>query len=150
MIPQVKKTDVEVLGWLRYTWSAVERAVGCTAKFFKTAAYGREIQIKLSGSSFVGHSYSQHANCTTQCGIVCVTKLHILEWYFIVPRTRCTCVMTMPFNQLLDMPYRLGGWIILAEEKFSVTGMREISLFFLHMEHFWDLLFHLMKHGTNT
>jgi hypothetical protein len=28
--------------------------------------------------------------------------------------TRCTCVMIMLFNQLLDMPHLSGGWIILA------------------------------------
>ena len=31
MIPQVKKADLEVLGWCGYTWSAV----GLTAKFSK-------------------------------------------------------------------------------------------------------------------
>ena len=41
--------------------------VGRTAKFSKMtleAAYGREINIKLSGNSSVGHSCRQHANCT--------------------------------------------------------------------------------------
>jgi hypothetical protein len=33
----------------------------------------------------------------------CVIKLHILEWPFIVPSTRCTCVMIILFNQLLEM-----------------------------------------------
>jgi hypothetical protein len=29
----------------------------------------------------------------------------------------------MLFNQLLDMPHLLGGWIILANEKYSVMDM---------------------------
>ena len=57
------------------------------------------------------------------CGIVFCDKLHILEWPFIVLSTRCTCVMIMLFNQLLDMPQLSGGWIILAKEKYSLTRM---------------------------
>ena len=44
---------------------------------------------------------------------------------FIFLSMRCTYVMIMLFNQLLDMPHLSGGWI-------------------------WDFLFQLMKHGTNT
>ena len=31
----------------------------------------------------------------TSVALCCVTELHILEWPFIVPSTRCTCVMRM-------------------------------------------------------
>jgi hypothetical protein len=49
-----------------YTWSAVVRLVGHTAKFAKTlleADYGREMDIQFSGNNSGGHSCSQHANC---------------------------------------------------------------------------------------
>ena len=57
----------EVLGWCGYTWSAVVRLVGCPAKLSETPlemAYSREMKIQFMGNSSVGHSCSQHANCT--------------------------------------------------------------------------------------
>ena len=59
----------------------------------------------------------------TSVALCCVTKLHILERPFVVPSTRCTCVMYMLFNQLLDMSHLSGGRIILAKDKCSLTGM---------------------------
>ena len=64
--PQVKKPDVEVLGWRGYTWSGVVWLVVRTAKFSKTmleAVYGRETNIQFSANSSGRHSSSQHANC---------------------------------------------------------------------------------------
>jgi hypothetical protein len=83
-------------------------------------AYGREMNVQFFGNSSGGHSCSQHAKSVVLC---CMTKLHTFEWPFIVPSTRCTCVMIILFNQLLDMPHLPGGWIILAKEKCSITGM---------------------------
>jgi hypothetical protein len=42
---------------------------------------------------------------------------------FIVPSTRPIYVMIMLFNQLLDVPHLSGGWIILAKDICSLTGM---------------------------
>jgi hypothetical protein len=64
--------------------------------------------------------------------------------------------MVMLFNQLLDMPHLSGEWIILAKEKFPLRDIQKLcttferNKLFVSMEHSWDLLFQLMKHGTNT
>ena len=63
--------------------------------------------------------------------------------------------MIMLFNHLLDMQHLSGGWNILENEKCSQTDVNKFvhnlrNMLFMHIEHFWDLLFQLMKHGTNT
>jgi hypothetical protein len=45
-------------------------------------------------------------------------------WPFIVPSTRCTCVMKILFNQLLDLPQLSHGWIILAKDTCLLTGTK--------------------------
>ena len=36
--------------------------------------------------------------------------------------------MLMLFNQFIDMPHLSGGWIILANDKYSVTGMYRFEI----------------------
>jgi hypothetical protein len=57
------------------------------------------------------------------CCIVVCDKTADFRVAFYCPSTRCTCVMIMLFNQILDMPHMSGGWIILAKEKGSLTWM---------------------------
>ncbi len=81
-ILKVKKLDVEVLGWCGYMWSAVVRPVGCTAKFSETPlemAYGREINIQLTGNSSGGHPavrmpIARSLKTCDICGIVLCDK----------------------------------------------------------------------------
>ena len=59
--------------------------------------------------------------------------------------------MIMLFNQPLDMPHLSGGWIgkreMLTNKECKYVEFENI---FVQVQHFWDLLFQLMKHGTNT
>ena len=82
---KVKKPDAEVLGWCGYTWSAVVRPVGRTAKFSKTleAAYGIEINITFSGNSYGGHSWIQLAYCALPLNL-----RHL--WHCVVVWQNCT------------------------------------------------------------
>jgi hypothetical protein len=72
--------------------------------------------------TFLQSACQLRAPWTWDVALCCVTKLHILV-AFIFPCTCFTCVMIMVFNQLFDMSHLSGGWIILAKEKCSLTGM---------------------------
>ena len=66
-ILEVNMLDVENQGWCGYTWSAVVRPVGCTAKLPQMpleTTYGREMNIQFMGNSSGGHSCNHHASCT--------------------------------------------------------------------------------------
>ncbi len=93
--------DVEVLGWCGYAWSAVERPVGCTAKFSEThleMAYCREMNIQFTGTALVdipavSMPIARPSKLATSVALCCVIKLHILEWPFIVASLRHTCAI---------------------------------------------------------
>ena len=75
---------------------------------------------------FQQHLVSHPGTDQDQPCLVCRVVCCWLEWHFIVPSTRCTCAMIM-FNQLLDMQYQSGGWIILAKDKMLTN--RDVNKF---------------------
>ena len=102
-IPQVKKPDVEVLGWRGYIWSAVGRTIVHSLKTWDI------------------------------CGIVLCDKTAHLERPFIVPSSRCTCVMIMLYNSWYATPVSwmdcLGKGKMLTNRDVNklVDNLREIS-----------------------
>ncbi len=86
-ILEVKMLDVEVLGWCGYTWSAVVRPVGCTAKF--SERLWRRLMVEKwtfnsQATALVDIPIARSLKTCDICGIVLCDKLHILEWPFIM------------------------------------------------------------------
>jgi hypothetical protein len=79
--------------------------------------------------AFLQSACQMHAlsKLETSVPLRCVTKLHILEWPFIIPSTRCTCIIIILFNQLLDMPHLSGGYFILAKGEMFTN--RDVNTF---------------------
>ena len=78
MILQVKKLDVEVLGWRGYTWSAVVTPFGHTTKFSKTTlevACGREINILVEIPA-VSMPIARWLKTWDVCGLVFIVAFH--------------------------------------------------------------------------
>uniref|UniRef100_A0A8C7QCD9 COMM domain containing 7 n=1 Tax=Oncorhynchus mykiss TaxID=8022 RepID=A0A8C7QCD9_ONCMY len=68
--------------------------------------------------------------------------------------SRLAVGQTLMVNQLVDMEWKFGGKTnnlrIEVPLLLIVALSVERNKLFVHLEQFWDLLFQLMKHGTNT
>ncbi len=120
---QVKKPDVEVLGWCGHTWWGRLNVLPNPRK-----RHWRLLMVVKWTRQQLYWAFLQSAcqldapsKLMTTMGLCCVIKLHILEWPFIVTHTWHTCVLIIQSNQHPDMPHLSGEWIILAKGKCSLT-----------------------------
>ncbi len=100
-ILEVKMLNVEVLGWCGYTWSAVVRPVGCTAKFYEKpleTAYGRNIYIQFTAKALmdipaVSKPIARSLKTCDICGIALCDKTAHFRVAFFVACLRHTCAI---------------------------------------------------------
>jgi hypothetical protein len=114
MIPQVKKTNVEVLGWSGYTWSAVVRAC-CLKWHWRLMVEKLTLNSALSVVAF----YCPQDNCT--CVMIMLFNLDMTNLsgrWIILAHEKCS---------LTGMQTHL-------------CIQFETNKLFVHMEYVWDIL----------
>ena len=96
------------LAWLHVVCGC--RLVGCTAKLSKTklVGYGGEINILNCQAKLSIPAVSMTIARSLNLRHLWCDKTTHFSGLSIVPNTRCTWVMIMLFNQLLDMPHLSG------------------------------------------
>ncbi len=101
--------DVNVVNWVAHGGGGV--------MVWASVCYGQQTQKHVIDGILNAQRYRDEILRP----IVVPSKLHILQWAFIVASLRHTCAIIMLSDQHLHMPHLWGGWIISEKEKCSLT-----------------------------